>query len=107
MIVLQHNPPPIMTDILAAAFGGLKEGGCCFFQIPTYSANYSFSVESYWTDVAAKKEMEMHFLPQKNVLELARQHEVFPVEIQPDGAIGNQSRWISNTFLMRKARERK
>ncbi|MBV9107012.1 MAG: class I SAM-dependent methyltransferase [Verrucomicrobia bacterium] len=103
MIVLQHNPPPIMTEILARAFAGLSDGGCCFFQIPTYSASYSFSVKSYWTELAAKKEMEMHFLPQKNVLELARQHEVFPVEIQPDGAIGNQRRWISTTFLMRKS----
>jgi hypothetical protein len=45
----------------------------------------------------------MHFLPQRNVLELAHQYEVYPIEIQPDGAIGNQTCWISNTFLMRKA----
>jgi SAM-dependent methyltransferase len=111
-IVLQHNPPPIMTEILATAFAGLKKGGYCFFQIPTYSANYSFSMDSYWTDVAANKGMELHCLPQKSVLELARQYEVFPIEIQetngelwrsrPDGAVGNQSYWISNTFLMMK-----
>jgi SAM-dependent methyltransferase len=101
-IVLQHNPPPIMTDILAAAFAGLSKGGYCFFQMPTYSANYSFSMDSYWKGVAANKQMEMHFLPQKRVLELARRFEVFPIEIQPDGAIGNRSCWISNTFLMRK-----
>jgi SAM-dependent methyltransferase len=103
MIVLQHNPPPIMIDILAGAFAGLKEGGCCFFQIPTYSANYAFSIESYWAEAAARNEMEMHCFPQRNVLELGRQYEVFPVEIQPDGAIGDHGRWISNTFLMRKA----
>jgi SAM-dependent methyltransferase len=103
MIVLQHNPPPVMTDILAGAFGGLKKGGCCFFQIPTYSASYSFSLKSYRKTLAAKKQMEMHGLPQRNVFELARQYEVFPVEIQPDDVTGNQSRWISHTFLMRKA----
>jgi SAM-dependent methyltransferase len=101
-IVLQHNPPPIMTDILGRAFSGLKNGGHCFFQIPTYSANYSFSMDAYWTEVAANKGMEMHFLPQKSVLELARGHEVFPVEIQPDAAIGNRTCWISSTFLMMK-----
>jgi SAM-dependent methyltransferase len=101
-IVLQHNPPPIMIDILARAFGGLKSGGYCFFQIPTYSANYSFSIDAYWTGVAANKGMEMHFLPQKTVLELARRHEVFPIEIQPDASIGNRTCWISNTFLMMK-----
>jgi hypothetical protein len=92
-----------MTDILAKAFAGIKKGGCCFFQIPTYSADYSFSINSYWSDVAPNKEMEMHFLPQKNVLDLARHYEVFPIAIQPDGCIGNRSRWISNTFLMAKA----
>jgi SAM-dependent methyltransferase len=101
-IVLQHNPPPIMTDILARAFAGLKKGGYCFFQIPTYSADYSFSMESYWTDIASNKGMEMHFLPQKSVIELGRQYEVFPIEIQPDAAIGNRTCWISNTFLMMK-----
>jgi SAM-dependent methyltransferase len=102
VIVLQHNPPPIMTDILEEAFAGLKKGGYCFFQVPTYSTNYSFSIDSYWTNVAANKEMEMHFLPQRSVLELARRLDVFPVEVEPDGCIGNQSRWISNTFLMMK-----
>jgi SAM-dependent methyltransferase len=102
VIVLQHNPPPIMTDILAGAFAGLKNGGCCLFQIPTFSANYSFSMKSYQKNLTAKKKMEMHCLPQRTVFDLARQHEVFPVEIQPDDVTGNQSRWISNTFLMRK-----
>jgi SAM-dependent methyltransferase len=102
-IVLQHNPPPIMTDILGRAFEGLKKGGYCFFQLPTYSANYSFSMEAYWSDVAANKGMEMHFLSQKSVLELARRYEVFPIEIQPDASIGNRTCWISNTFLMMKA----
>jgi 2-polyprenyl-3-methyl-5-hydroxy-6-metoxy-1,4-benzoquinol methylase len=101
-VVLQHNPPPIMTDILSRAFGGLKNGGHCFFQIPTYSANYSFSMDTYWTYADAHQQMEMHFLPQKTVLELARRHEVFPLEIQPDAAIGNRTCWISNTFLMMK-----
>jgi SAM-dependent methyltransferase len=101
-IVLQHNPPPVMIDILRAAFVGLQKGGYCFFQIPTYSADYSFSTDSYWRDLAANKQMEMHFLPQKSVLELARQSKVFPIEIQPDGAIGNGNCWISSTFLMMK-----
>jgi len=91
-----------MTDILGRAFEGLKKGGYCFFQIPTYSANYSFSMEAYWSDVAANKGMEMHFLPQRSVLELAHRYEVFPLEIQPDASIGNRTSWISNTFLMMK-----
>ena len=47
ILVLQHNPPPIMADILTRAFSGLKPGGMAFFQIPTYALNYSFSLAEY------------------------------------------------------------
>jgi SAM-dependent methyltransferase len=102
VIVLQHNPPPIIMDILAAAFHGLKPGGVCFFQLPTYAANYSFSVATYLKDSVKSKKMEMHCLPQRLVLEQGRRYGVVPIEIQFDGAAGDRSRWISNTFLMTK-----
>jgi SAM-dependent methyltransferase len=103
MIVLQHNPPPMMVEILSSVFTALRAGGHCFFQVPTYARDYSFNVDSYWKDLADKKQMEMHFLPQKIVLELAQKSRVFPVEVQPDKCIGNPNNWISNTFLMTKA----
>jgi 2-polyprenyl-3-methyl-5-hydroxy-6-metoxy-1,4-benzoquinol methylase len=102
ILVLQHNPPPIMADILMSAFSGLKPGGIAFFQIPTYALNYSFSTADYWNAVAKEKTMEMHFLPQKFVLELGRREGVYPVEIQPDWCIGHPDEWISTTFLMQK-----
>lgn len=101
-IVLQHNPPPIITDILSRAFAGLNEGGCCFFQVPTFSTDYKFSLDFYWANVARKKEIEMHFLPQKTVFELGRKYKVHPIEIQRDGCIGKRMDWVSNTFLMAK-----
>src|SRR5271169_236009 len=36
IIVLQHNPPPVILGILDAAFAGLRPGGLAFFQVPTY-----------------------------------------------------------------------
>lgn len=102
-IVLQHNPPPIIGDILTRAFKGLNPGGVAFFQVPTYSRNYSFSVAQYWADLAQKKTTEMHCFPQKLVLELARRHHVFPIEILQDGYVGQPNEWISSTFLMQKS----
>ena len=93
-----------MTDILKSAFSGLNAGGIAFFQIPTYALNYSFSVSEYWSAVAKKKTMEMHFLPQKFVLEIGRREGVHPVEIQPDWCIGHPDEWISTTFLMQKCK---
>jgi 2-polyprenyl-3-methyl-5-hydroxy-6-metoxy-1,4-benzoquinol methylase len=102
ILVLQHNPPPVMADILIRAFSGLNPGGRAFFQMPTYALNYSFSVADYWNALAKEKTMEMHFLPQKFVLEIGRRERVHPVEIQPDWCIGHPDEWISTTFLMQK-----
>src|SRR5690606_35365601 len=51
IIVLQHNPPPIIVDILKAAFEGLKPGGILYFQVPTYGADYSFIEKEYRDDL--------------------------------------------------------
>jgi SAM-dependent methyltransferase len=101
VLVLQHNPPPIMTDILGRAFSGLKPDGSAFFQVPTHFRDYAFSLADYWNGIAKARAMEMHCLPQRSILELGRSHNVFPLEIQPDSFTGNP-RWTSNTFLMTK-----
>jgi 2-polyprenyl-3-methyl-5-hydroxy-6-metoxy-1,4-benzoquinol methylase len=103
VIVLQHNPPPIILDILRRAFAGLNKRGHCFFQVPTYAAGYSFSIQSYLAKAAKERSMEMHFLPQSAILSTARQFDVYPLEIQPDSAIGYRHLTISNTFLMTKS----
>ena len=102
VIVLQHNTPPIMIEILRRAFTGLRPGGVAFFQIPTYSTGYSFSIEGYWRSIAEKREMEMHVLPQREVFRLAHQLGMRPLEVQPDWCVGMSGSWLSHTFLMRK-----
>lgn len=102
IIVLQHNPPPIIADILARACAGLRPGGVAFFQVPTYSQEYSFDTASFWRDTAASKSMEMHFVPQVEILKIAAQAGFQILEVQPDYCVGNYDKWVSNTFLMRK-----
>ncbi|HEX2525573.1 MAG TPA: methyltransferase domain-containing protein [Geminicoccus sp.] len=103
IIVLQHNPPPIIVDILKAALGGLKPGGVAYFQVPTYNAGYSFVEEEYRNDMQRRKTMEMHCVPQRVVFDLAARNGLQLVEIQPDNMTGGPQIWISNTFLMRKS----
>jgi 2-polyprenyl-3-methyl-5-hydroxy-6-metoxy-1,4-benzoquinol methylase len=100
VIVLQHNPPPIMTDILRHAFAGLNPGGGAFFQIPTYARDYSFSALAYQETMDELSTMEMHFLPQRAVFELARYAGLNVLEVQPDWCAGQPDRWISSTFLL-------
>jgi SAM-dependent methyltransferase len=103
VIVLQHNPPPIMIDVLDRAFAGLNSGGVAYFQIPTYGLGYRFSAEQYRADIGGITEMEIHFLPQSVVFELAARHGLIAIETQPDDWLGNRANWISTTFLFRKA----
>ena len=41
VIVLQHNPPPIMAIIVRQFMKGLNPGGVAYFQLPTYRAGLS------------------------------------------------------------------
>jgi 2-polyprenyl-3-methyl-5-hydroxy-6-metoxy-1,4-benzoquinol methylase len=102
MIVLQHNPPPIMVDILEHACEGLNPGGVAFFQAPTYGKDYTFKIEDYLEREYKKHEMEMHFLPQSEIFKIFQGAKTAPLEIRQDHCIGNYDRWISNTFLAKK-----
>ena len=48
MLVLQHNPPPVMGFIIDALVRSLNPGGIAFFQLPTYRRGYSFSIADYF-----------------------------------------------------------
>ncbi|WP_159718943.1 class I SAM-dependent methyltransferase [Geminicoccus flavidas] len=105
IIVLQHNPPPIIVDILKAAFEGLKPGGILYFQVPTYGADYSFIEKEYRDDVQRRKTMEMHCVPQRVIFELAARNDLRLIEVQPDNMTGAPQIWVSNTFLIQKPAE--
>ena len=42
LIVLQHNPPPVIRIIVREFLRVLNPGGVAFFQVPTYRMGYSF-----------------------------------------------------------------
>jgi len=99
-IVLQHNPPPIMIDILTAAFSGANPGSSFFVQAPTYARSYAFQADRYLESWSPS--MEMHAIAQKDILSLARKYGVFPLEITPDLSVGASDDLASSVFVMRK-----
>ena len=101
-IVLQHNPPPIMADILGQACRGLNPGGVAFFQAPTYGKGYSFNIDAYLDQEYKRSDMEMHFLPQQEIFRILGANDLDMIEVRQDHCIGNFDRWISNTFLAKK-----
>ena len=88
LMVLQHNPPPVIAFVLQKILHRLKLGGIAFFQLPSMG------------------EIEVHILPQKYVYAIAEREACRVLEVQPDGCVG-QPQVTSNTFLLQKSASRR
>lgn len=102
-IVLQHNPPPLIKAILSRALSMLRPGGVAIFQVPTHAVNYSFELASYLRSRAGAGDIEMHCLPQREVLDVVAETGCRPCEIREDRSVDIPQYWISNTFVVEKA----
>lgn len=102
MIVLQHNPPPVIGMVLESVAEKLRPGGFAFFQVPTYQRGYSFDVDSYLALSAHEPDIEMHAFPQGEVFRIFRERGCIPLEVFEDGLSGHRDNHRSNSFLFRK-----
>ena len=101
VIVLQHNPPPVMAWMLKNLLVCLNHGGVAYIQIPTYRNGYLFEAERY-LQTAQPNSLEMHFLPQHEVFRVISESGCVCLEIREDGMVGDESMMLSNTFLIQK-----
>jgi SAM-dependent methyltransferase len=102
IIVLQHNPPPVIAYLIDRLLHRLEPGGIAYFQVPTFQAGYRFSVEEYLApDSGCGQSMEMHALPQRNVFQIAARNGCEAIEVSPDNMTGSLD-FVSTTFLLRK-----
>ncbi|MDW8395358.1 MAG: class I SAM-dependent methyltransferase, partial [Anaerolineae bacterium] len=101
IIVLQHNPPPIIRLILESMLNALKPGGVALFQLLTYQEGYSFEADEYLSS-AQPGRIEMHVLPQQRVFEIIADKRCRVVEVLDDALAGYRKGQLSNTFLVRK-----
>ena len=100
VIVLQHNPPPVIHAILSSVFKRLRPGGVAYFQAPTYSTN-SFVAAIYLNKLEDKGKMEVHAIPQRLIFDLAKKHGLNILDIREDGWTGSD-RFVSNSILLHK-----
>ncbi len=99
LIVLQHNPPPVMAEIFARLLRRLNTGGVAYIQMPTFIEGYAFEVKKYLND--EKQDMEMNYLPQRTIFKIIRDEGCAVLEASEDGSTGNAS-IVSHTFLIQK-----
>jgi SAM-dependent methyltransferase len=98
IITLQHNPPPLIEWLLRRILRSLKPGGIAYFQVPTYSLNYSFKIKDYLNHALPIGEMEMHVLPQHRVFEILHQNGCRVLECREDWKTATRT-FISNSIL--------
>ena len=101
VIVLQHNPPPVIAAIIEAFFLLLKTNGIVMFQVPVQKRGYKFIVDDYLNQMNQNKTMEMHIIPQPIVLEIARRCNCFLLEVHNNGWTGSDE-FISQSFVFKK-----
>jgi len=101
VIVLQHNPPPIMAAILRRALKSLVPRGLAVFQIPTYARQYRFDIDSYLESTPTPGVFEMHCLPQSAVSAIAHEADCRVREVIEDSSIGDPE-WTSNVIVLEK-----
>lgn len=105
VIVLQHNPPPVIATLLEQIAAGLRMGGIAFFQVPTYHRDYYFEAQQYFRLRADTQAIEMHVLPQAEVFRIFLKHGCVPLEVYEDEMSGSRATQRSNTFVFRKIAE--
>jgi SAM-dependent methyltransferase len=101
MIVLQHNPPPVMRWLLLTLLSKLKSGGIGYFQVPTAIPNYSFNAAAYLAQLPTHGEMEMHVLPHEVVLATVHEAGCELLEAHERNIIGYVDS-MSVEYLVRK-----
>jgi 2-polyprenyl-3-methyl-5-hydroxy-6-metoxy-1,4-benzoquinol methylase len=102
VIVLQHNPPPIISLIIKEFVKKLNYGGVAFFQVPTYQEGYGFSMKKYLNRETRNREMEMHVLSQHRIFDIVKREGGNIIEVLEDKSTGLGYKSLSNTFLIQK-----
>lgn len=100
-IVFQHNPPPIIRQLIVNALTSLKPDGIAIFQVPTYKINYQYSIDK-WISSEHELDMQMHCLPQQVIFSIIAAANCDLIEVREDNSTGAPDQFISNTFVIRK-----
>lgn len=99
LIVLQHNPPPVMMALLDKLLCRLTPGGVAVIQMPTYIVGQRFSVAEYLSK--QQPSMEMNAVPQRVIYDAVDRANARILEVREDGYMGSDI-GLSHTFIVQR-----
>lgn len=88
VIVLQHNPPPVIGRLIERMCVALRPKGYLFFQVPTALTRYRFRIGEYLDNLASSGVMEMHAFPQKEIFRILEDNNCRPIHVFERDMIG-------------------
>jgi 2-polyprenyl-3-methyl-5-hydroxy-6-metoxy-1,4-benzoquinol methylase len=99
LIVLQHNPPPVMAALYGKLLAALAPGGVAIVQMPTFIEGQAFSAAEYLA--SEQPQMEMNALAQPIIYRLTDEADCRLIEVREDGA-GGRMGGLSHTFCVQR-----
>lgn len=99
LIVLQHNPPPVMVVLLNELLSRLAAGGVAVIQMPTYIVGQRFTVAEYLSN--QQPSMEMNAVPQRVIYEAIDRAGCKIIEVREDEYMGTDI-GLSHTFVIQR-----
>lgn len=84
LLVLQHNSPPVMLEILKALSSRVSRNGYLYLQTQTYKTGYKYDSESDLKNPSTA--MAMHVLPQDVFLQTIQDAGLTILEVSEDGS---------------------
>ncbi len=99
-IVLQHNPPPVMTAIYRKLLRALAPGGVAIVQMPSFLVGQSFTADDYLAH--EQPAMEMNALPQHIMFEIVDETGCRVLEVREDSAAGTYG--LSHSIAVQRKR---
>jgi SAM-dependent methyltransferase len=100
VIVLQHNPPPVILAFLERLASKMAKNGVMYFQVPTHLPGYRFRLAEYLRRTEDGV-MEMHAVPQGEIFRLLEKANLRLVEVLEDDWAGIPG-GVSNTFVAQR-----
>lgn len=98
-LVFQHNPPPVMRELVRLALASLRPGGIAVFEIPVYLSGYCFRIDAYLEN-PSKERMEMHCLPQREIFDLVDAAGCRLIEVREDRTVELFKECLGNYFVI-------
>lgn len=98
VIVLQHNPPPVIKVMLEGLLDRVNSGGVAYFQVPVLAPDYRYEVAEHLRQ--GGDDIEQHAIPQRVVFEVLRELDFEVLEALPDTWVSFPA--LSCSFLARR-----